>query len=47
MRILVESLKRLYNKGSLDKQAIRDRVAKGTINADEYAYITGEPYEEA
>ena len=47
MRILVESLKRLYSKGKLTKEQIADRVEKGTITAEEYAYITGEPYEEA
>lgn len=45
MRILVNSLKRLYENGTLTKEQIKDRVAKGTIDADEYSYITGEAYE--
>ncbi|MBQ0111655.1 MAG: XkdX family protein [Bacteroidales bacterium] len=44
MRIVVESLKRLYQKGSLTKEQIRERVEKGTITKDEYKYITGEDY---
>lgn len=44
MRILVESLKRLYNKGDLTKEQIAERVEKGSISADEYEYITGEKY---
>lgn len=45
MRILVESLKRLYEKGRLTKEQIAERVERGTITAEEYAYIVGEPYE--
>ncbi len=45
MSYLVESLKRLYTKGSLTKEQIRERVEKGTISKDEYKYITGEDYE--
>lgn len=44
MRTLVESLKRLYSKGSLSKEQIRERVVKGSITEDEYKYITGEDY---
>ncbi len=44
MRTLVESLKRLYNKGKLTKEDVRERVVKGSISADEYEYITGEKY---
>jgi len=44
MRTLVESLKRLYQKGSLSKEQIRERVVKGSITEDEYKYITGEDY---
>lgn len=43
MRILVESLKRLYPK-KLTKDQIRERVEKGTISEEEYKYITGEDY---
>lgn len=44
MKILVESLKRLYNKGNLTKEQITERVEKGSISANEYEYITGEKY---
>lgn len=42
--MLVESLKRLYTKGRLTKEQIKERVAKGSINHGEYEYITGEIY---
>ena len=38
MKILVESLKRMYKKGTLTKEQISERVAKGSISADEYEY---------
>ncbi|WP_455618811.1 XkdX family protein [Eisenbergiella sp.] len=44
MRILTESLKRLYEKEKLSKEQIAERVEKGTISADEYEYITEEVY---
>lgn len=44
MRIIVESLKRLYANKSLAITQIEERVAKGSITADEYEYITGEAY---
>ncbi len=44
MKMLVESLKRLYNKKTLTKEQITERVKKGSISADEYEYITGEKY---
>lgn len=44
MRTLVESLKRLYNKERLTREQIAERVAKGSISAEEYEYITGEHY---
>ena len=44
MRILVESLKRMYKKGTLTKEQVAERVARGSISADEYEYITGEKY---
>lgn len=46
MIILVQSLKRLYNKGRLTKEQIKERVEKGTITQEEYEYIVGEPYDE-
>ena len=45
MRILVESLKRLYNSNKITKEAVNDRVVGGKITEDEYEYITGEAYE--
>lgn len=45
MSMLVESLKRLYAvKKMLTKEQIATRVAKGSISAEEYEYITGEVY---
>ena len=44
MRILVESLKRLYTKRSLTTEQVEERVEKGSISAEEYEYITGEKY---
>lgn len=43
-RILVNSLKRLYTNGRLTIEQIAERVAKGSITAEEYLYITGEEY---
>lgn len=34
MKILVESLKRMYKKGTLTKEQISERVAKSSISAD-------------
>lgn len=45
MRILVESLKRMYIvKKMLTKEQIIERVERGSISAEEYVYITGEKY---
>lgn len=45
MRILVESLKRMYIvKKMLTKEQIIERVKRGSISAEEYEYITGEKY---
>lgn len=44
MRMLIESLKRLYQKETLTKERIAERVKKGSISAEEYEYITGEGY---
>ena len=41
MKMLV---KRMYKKGTLTKEQISERVAKGSISADEYEYITGEKF---
>lgn len=44
MRTLVESLKRLYEKGKLTWEQVTERVTKGSISADEFQYITGEEF---
>ena len=44
MRILVESLKRLYNKGVNPKvslQKLKTMLAEKTISQEEYDYIIG------
>lgn len=46
MRIMVDSFKRLYQKGILTKQQMRDRVENGRISREEYVYITGELYDD-
>lgn len=44
-KLLVESLKRMYTvKKTLTKEQIAERVARGSISAEEYEYITGEKY---
>lgn len=43
-RTLVESLKRLYTKGTLTKERIAERVEKESISVEEYEYITSEVY---
>lgn len=42
MRILVESLKRLYKEGKISKEKLLERYKKKSINMAEYNYITGE-----
>ena len=44
MKMLVESLKRMYKKGTLTEEQIAERVTKGSFSAEEYEYITGEKY---
>ena len=44
MKMLVESLKRMFRKGSITKKQIAERIAKGSSSADEYEYITGEKF---
>lgn len=41
MRILVESLKRLYLAGRLTLEQIQQRLERGTITQEEYEYIVG------
>ena len=42
MRILVESLKRLYKSDRVTKEELLDRVANGKISQEEYEYITSQ-----
>ena len=44
MRMLVESLKRLYESGRITKENVSARVKSGKITKDEYEYIAGEKY---
>ena len=44
MRILVDSLKRLYESETINLDVIKVRVAKGTITEDEFKYIVGVDY---
>lgn len=44
MKTLVESLRRMYEKGTLVKDQIAERLERQSISAEEYEYITGEEY---
>ena len=44
MSTLVKSLKRLYEKGKITEEKIRAMVETEEITAEDYEYITGEPY---
>lgn len=46
MRILVESMKRLYENDRVTKAQLQKRVKKGVISIDEYNYIVGAENEE-
>ncbi|MBE6003721.1 MAG: XkdX family protein [Lachnospiraceae bacterium] len=46
MRTLVQSLKRLFNKGIVGEAKIRSMTEEEKITAAEYEYITGNPYVE-
>lgn len=41
MRILIESLKRMYENGKITKEQLQKRVEKNVITIEEYNYITG------
>jgi phage uncharacterized protein, XkdX family len=45
MRVMVGSVKRLYERGNLTKEQVAERVEKENISVEEYEYITGEVYE--
>lgn len=37
-------LKRLYAKGEVTEEQVKERVVSGKISKDDYKYITGETY---
>ena len=41
MRVLIESLKRLYEAGKITKDQLLSRYESGSITREEYDYITG------
>ena len=45
MSIKAKVLKRLYDRGKVTKDGLRQSVTDGVITADEYLTITGEAYE--
>ena len=44
-KMLVESLKRLYTSGRITLEQLAVREEKGTVTAEEHAYIVGEKEE--
>lgn len=42
MRVLVDSLKRLYESGKITKTQLNTRLKKGIISQEEYNYIINE-----
>lgn len=42
MRILVESLKRLYSQGKVTREHINEMYQQGKLTTEEYWYIIGE-----
>lgn len=44
MKMLVESLKRMYQERHSHRGTDRRACHKGSISAEEYEYITGEKY---
>ena len=41
MRRIAEVIKRLYQKGELSQEKLKERVEKGTLTEDEFREITG------
>ena len=41
MRLLVESMRRLYRAGKITLEQVKERLAKGEITTEEYDYIVG------
>ena len=44
MKAIVESLNRLYKSGRITEDILRVRVVNGTINEEEFKFITGKDY---
>ena len=44
MRAITESLNRLYKSGRITEDILRARVVNGTINKEEFKFITGKDY---
>lgn len=44
LKIIIDSMKRLYEKGSITKDDITQRVVSGKLTPEEYKTITGEEY---
>lgn len=44
MKAIIESLNRLYKSGQITEDILRVRVEKGTINKEEFKFITGKDY---
>ena len=44
MKAIVESLNRLYKSGRINEDILSSRVVKGTINEEEFKFITGKDY---
>ena len=42
---MFRKIKKWYDQGLWTKQMVANAVAKGKITAEQYAEITGEPYE--
>ena len=45
IRVMVQSMKRLYEKGEITKEQVADRVKTGKISKEDYETITGEKYD--
>jgi hypothetical protein len=41
MKLLIESLKRMYENGKITRERLLEMVEKGTITIENYDYITG------
>jgi hypothetical protein len=41
MKLLIESLKRMYENGKITRERLLEMVEKGTIDIEDYDYIVG------